>query len=113
MATEIGEASKQIGLQDGMKDWKRDIADYEDKKKHLQFQQPSYHKVTHEWMKAQECIYNPVTQKYNNPNHENKVTDFEKQNFIDVLAKNKVSRKFLIAAGPCFALRIDLQYLEL
>jgi hypothetical protein len=64
-------------------------------------------------VKAQDVIYNPITQKYNNPMHENKVTDFEKQNFIDVLAKNKVSHACLTLIGPSAAIRADLQHSQL
>ena len=65
------------------------MEDYNNKKKNLQFEPVPYKKVTHEFIKNQDAIYNPIIQKYTNPIHETKVTDFEKQNFIDVLAKNK------------------------
>jgi hypothetical protein len=90
MATDIG--SVGATFVDGNAHWRSDVADYIDKKKNLQFVQPPYKKVTHEFMKAQDVIYNPITQKYTNPIHETKVAEFEKQNFIDVLAKNKVSQ---------------------
>jgi len=96
MATDLGTVAQTFGLQNGLQQWKNDMADYVDKKRNLQYEPPRYKKVTHEFIKHQDVIYNPVTQKYNNPVHESKVTDFEKQNFIDVLAKNKVSRRLNI-----------------
>ena len=55
-----------------------------------------YKKVTNEFIKAQDVIYNPITQKYNNPSHESNVQKVEKQNFVDVLAQNKVSQTLFI-----------------
>lgn len=89
MATDISQLTQALGLKDGISMWKADMDDYLNKKKNLQFEPNPYKKVTHEFIKHQDTIYNPIIQKYTNPNHETKVTDFEKQNFVDVLAKNK------------------------
>lgn len=48
-------------------------------------------KRTHKDYKTRETIYNPITQKFNDPNIERHVSQVEQQNFIDVIAKNKVS----------------------
>jgi hypothetical protein len=47
-------------------------------------------KRTYADIKAKETQYNPIIQKYNDPNIENHLQNIEKQNFIDVIAKNKV-----------------------
>ena len=58
--------------------WKDEINEYAHKKKNIQFDPVPYKKVTHEFIKQQDAVYNPITQKYSNNNHESKVTDFEK-----------------------------------
>ena len=40
-------------------------------------------------MKQQDCIYNPITQVFNDPGREAAVQNIEKQNMTQVLASNK------------------------
>jgi hypothetical protein len=61
MATDLGTVAQNFGVQDGLQNWKNDMADYMDKKRNIQFEQPAYKKVTHEFVKAQDVIYNPIT----------------------------------------------------
>jgi len=37
-----------------------------------------------------ETVYNPITQKFSDPSVESEVAKAEKQNFVEVIAKNKV-----------------------
>jgi hypothetical protein len=49
-------------------------------------------------------IYNPITQKYNDPQKEAATQHFEKQSMVDVLAANKVSYTFIFKFVFCFLL---------
>ena len=55
---------------DGYNEWKADVADYQHKKKNFQGVAEPYKKVTHEFIKHSDTIYNPITQKYNEPRKE-------------------------------------------
>lgn len=48
-----------------------------------------YKKVTNAYIKAQDVVYNPITQKYSDPQREHSTLNVERQNMTDVLAKNK------------------------
>lgn len=50
---------------------------------------PEYKKVTNQFIKQQETLYNPITQVYSDKGTEAAVKKAEQQNMIDVLAKNK------------------------
>ena len=49
-----------------------------------------YVKRTHKDHKAKETLYNPIVQKFSDPQIEDHIQNLEKGNFIDVIAKNKV-----------------------
>ena len=53
-----------------------------------------YVKKTYKDIKMRETSYDPILQKYRNPNIEDRLAELEKQAFIDVLAKNKVINMF-------------------
>lgn len=51
MATDVG-SNHAARFNDGLENWRNDMADYLDKKRNVQFEQPAYKKVTHEFIKA-------------------------------------------------------------
>ena len=54
-------------LADGYGTWKADMDDYLFKKTNFTGgEMPKYHKITNEFVKAQEVLYNPITQCYTN-----------------------------------------------
>ncbi len=53
-----------------------------------------YVKHTFKDIKARETTYNPITQKFHDPKVETHVEKVEKEKFIEVLAKNKVSSEY-------------------
>ena len=69
--------------------WKEGMTKYEENRTAWKEPAEPYFKRTFKDMKAKETIYNPITQKYNDPGVEKHVERVEQDNFIDVLAKNK------------------------
>jgi hypothetical protein len=89
MITDMGETAKGAGLGDGYMQWKKDMDDYCRKKKEFQGVPEPYKKVTNEFIKKQDVMYNPITQTYTNPSREQNMRQKENANMIEVLAKNK------------------------
>ena len=85
----IGQIAEQVGLPDGLAAWKRDMADYVEKKRNFQGVAEPYKKVTQKFVKEQDVLYNPITQVYTNKETESHVKKVEQQNMIDVLAQNR------------------------
>ena len=85
----IGELSQKYNVPDGYADWRKDVAEYVEKKKTFQGVAEPYHKVTHKFIKDHDALYNPVNQIYSNPETEKTVQRVEQQNMIDVLAGNR------------------------
>lgn len=69
--------------------WKQEMHKYEETR--TQWKEPvePYVKRTNKDIKERETSYNPIIQKYKDPEIERQLNDAEQQNFIDVLAKNK------------------------
>jgi len=65
------------------------LNDYVEKKQNFQGVPDPYKKVTNAYIKAQDVVYNPITQKYSDPQREHSTLNVERQNMTDVLAKNK------------------------
>ena len=87
----LAETGKQFGLQDGYNTWAQDMKNYTQAKKEFQGVPEPYKKVTTEFIKKQDVVYNPITQTYTDSSKEQAVRQMEKQNMVEVLAKNKVS----------------------
>ena len=87
----LAETSKQFGLDDGYNRWKKDMDEYTKSKKEFVGKPDPYKKVTNEFIKKQDVLYNPITQTYTNKDQESRVREMENQNMVEVLAKNKVS----------------------
>ena len=77
-------------------EWKRDINEYTKLKKEFQGVAEPYKKVTQQYIKAQDVLYNPITQKYTSNNVENQMKKVEDENMLKVLAQNKVSSKLFL-----------------
>lgn len=85
----LHETIKAVGLEDGYDAWRREVIAYDEAKKNLQFVPEPYKKVTNEFIKRQEVQYNPITQRFTDPEREDKVKQVEQQNQLEVLAQNK------------------------
>jgi hypothetical protein len=70
--------------------WKQELKQYQETKTSFKGFAEPYQKRTHKEIKTKETIYNPITQKFNDPSIENQVSQAERNNFIEVIAKNKV-----------------------
>ena len=86
---DIGELSKKANLPDGYQEWRNDVNAYVEQKRNVQVKGDPYVKVTHQFIKEQDTIYNPITQVYKRPEIEKHVQQKEQQSMIDTLAKNK------------------------
>lgn len=71
--------------------WKQDINEYTRLKKEFQGVAEPYKKVTQQYIKSQDVLYNPITQKYTSKDVEGQMKKVEDQNMLKVLAQNKVS----------------------
>ena len=71
--------------------WKQGMTKYEEGRTLWRDPVEPYVKRTNKDIKARETSYNPITQKFRDPQVEKHVERAEQDNFIDVLAKNKVS----------------------
>ena len=85
------ETANQNGLVDGYGTWKNEMVDYTYKKSNFQGVADPYKKVTTEFIKSQEVLYNPITQTFANNTQEQQVRQNEQQNMTNTLAANKVS----------------------
>lgn len=88
-ATVQNGASNFISHGDPNATWQNEIRAYETMRATIPVGDP-YVKKTHKDIKLKETIYNPITQKYNDPNFEDCARQQEQANFTDVIAKNKV-----------------------
>jgi len=76
-------------LQSDYDTWKKDVNDYATTKKKFQGMPERQTYLTEKEYKRVETLYNPITQKYTDPNVETVARQTEESNFINTLAKNK------------------------
>jgi hypothetical protein len=74
--------------------WKQEMNKYQETRTAWKQPVEPYVKKTYKDIKMRETSYDPILQKYRNPNIEDRLAELEKQAFIDVLAKNKVINMF-------------------
>ena len=112
---QLNEANKAVGLEDNYDSWRKDVQNYHEAKKTLQYVPDPYRKVTNEHVKRKEVEYNPITQTFTNADREREVQKLEEANKIETLAQNKVSlkskcEKLLFFASQDRSLRYEQTY---
>jgi hypothetical protein len=68
-------------------------------KTQLNFKQEYNPRITHKLIKQAETSYNPILQKYQDKAYEGGMQAYEKETFIDTLAKNKVRNALTFRIG--------------
>jgi len=78
-------------LEESVDEWKKSLTQYANSKKELEWKknQPVTY-ITEKMKKNIEAKYNPILQKYTDPNTEKLVQAKEQEDFIRTLAQNKV-----------------------
>ncbi len=71
--------------------WKQEMNKYQETRTAWKEPIEPYVKRTHKDIKARETSYDPIIQRFRDPHVEKHIGEAEQQNFIDVLAKNKVT----------------------
>jgi hypothetical protein len=80
--------TSNVTLKNENYNWAKEVNDYQTAKKNLEWgTNPKQCKVTHKDIKSNEVFFNPVLQKYNNKNIENRVKSVEQRTFPDKIAK--------------------------
>lgn len=78
--TTTQEMTKTVGLpRDGYSDWANECNGYLTTKNNFQGTAPAYKKVTTEFLKAQDVLYNPITQRYTDNQKESATVALEKE----------------------------------
>lgn len=84
---------------DPIDEWKADMANYDQNRTSLGFTQEYAPRVNAAIVKASESSYNPILQKYTNPQEEAAQQHFEAERAIETLAQNKVIRMFKLSGS--------------
>ena len=79
-------ASANFMHMDPSDEWRKEIQKYQETKTSFQGYAEPYVKRTHKEIKEKETLYNPITQKFNDPSYEQQLQKAEKTNFVEVLA---------------------------
>ena len=74
-----------------MEQWKQQLKDYEAGRTQTSWnEQPGVERINAKVIKERDVRYNPVLQKYNDPDFETRLRQTEREDALMQLAKNKV-----------------------